>query len=52
MSRATIRAVRDLLLLSAHEVRFQPMRSWEAPLYIQRARALHRQLMALRAGGQ
>jgi hypothetical protein len=46
MSPATVRQIRDTLLLAARAAAYYPHRT-EAPLYVARARALHRQLMQL-----
>jgi hypothetical protein len=48
MSAATLRAIRDTLLLAAHEARWRPYRAWEVPIYVSRAREVHRQLLAAR----
>lgn len=46
MSRATLRAIRDTLLLAARDARYRPHNT-EAPGYVARARSLNRALLRL-----
>jgi hypothetical protein len=48
MSAATLREIRDILLQAAHEARWRPGREWEVPIYVSRAKRLHRALLRLR----
>jgi hypothetical protein len=52
VSAAFLRQVRDTLLQAAHEARWRPHRAWEVPIYVTRAKRIHRQLMALQGGGR
>jgi hypothetical protein len=51
VNASQLRQYRDMLLLAARDARYRPGRQEEVPIYVSRAKRLHRQLLRLQRVG-